>query len=256
MDKVGIITGASSGIGKATAYKLAGQKYKLILTARNENELEKIKKELNIMYGKDTVQIVVGDIQENSVIEQLINISKETWGTGIDFFVASAGKGIPGNLITSDETKWKSLWDLNVMSLMTQLKLVVKEMLSNKERLNNYINQPIDIVVLGSSIGRNVSPFNSIYGATKFATHGLVEALRRDVGPKGIRITLIEPGVVKSNFQESAGYDMNWFKDYEKEVGPVLLPKDVAEVIFFALSLPGNVNLNDISIRPTRQAYP
>lgn len=256
MTRVGIITGASSGIGKYTAYELSKMNTKLILTARNKAELENIKNEIENIQGKETVSIIAGDILDKSVMQQCIDISKSKWNTTIDFFIASAGKGLPGNLITSNEEQWKSLWDLNVISLTSQLKMVVEEMLSNKDKLEKYIENPLDIIVLGSSIGRNVSPFNSIYGATKFAVHGLTEALRRDVGPKGIRTTLIEPGIVKSSFQESAGYDMEWFNGYEKEVGPVLVPKDVAKVISFALSLPGNVNLDDISIRPTRQSYP
>jgi NADP-dependent 3-hydroxy acid dehydrogenase YdfG len=95
-----------------------------------------------------------------------------------------------------------------------------------------------------------------VYGATKFAAHGLTEALRRELAPQGIRVTLIEPGLVSTNFQKTAGYDPEWFSRYVKEVGPVLAGDDVAKVIEFLVDLPGNVHLDNISIRPTRQAYP
>jgi NADP-dependent 3-hydroxy acid dehydrogenase YdfG len=254
--RIGIITGASSGIGREVALELAAQGCNLILTARNSSILEELKKEIITSYENVGCEIVIGDMTDAAVILECIQKCHDTWQSGPNLFVASAGRGLPGNLLTSDQKEWQALWDLNVMSLMDQLKQVTKTMLSNETRLANFVDNPTDIVVIGSSIGRNVSPFNSIYGATKFATHGLTEALRRDVGSKGIRVTLIEPGLVKTNFQASAGYDPAWFEDYEKEIGPILIGKDIAKVISLVVTLPGNVNLDDISIRPTKQIYP
>ena len=118
------------------------------------------------------------------------------------------------------------------------------------------LTRSYDIVVLGSTVGRNVSPFNSVYGSTKFAVHGAAEGLRRELGPKGVRVSLLEPGIVASAFQESAGYDPEWFASYSEEIGPVLSPEDVADVVGFLVSRPPHVNVGDITIRPTRQDYP
>ncbi|MBN9381644.1 MAG: SDR family NAD(P)-dependent oxidoreductase [Chitinophagaceae bacterium] len=118
------------------------------------------------------------------------------------------------------------------------------------------IRCPLDTLVIGSSIGRNVSPFNSVYGATKFAVHCLTEALRRQLGPKGIRVTLVEPGIVRTNFQSNANYDETWFEVYCKEIGPVLDADDVVRVIDATIGLPGHVNLDNISVKQTRQSYP
>ena len=93
-----------------------------------------------------------------------------------------------------------------------------------------------DIVVIGSNVGRHISPFSSMYGATKFAVNSLAEAQRRELGPKGIRVTLIEPGFVRSEFQEVAGYDPDWFDGIVDRVGPVLSAEDVAEAIYFLTS--------------------
>lgn len=253
--RIGIITGASSGIGKATALELGKSgKLKLILTGRKEEALAEIRDEINQFTNKKSAEIVVGDILEPAVVEECIEKCKTQFGETPSFFLASAGRGLPGTLLTSEESEWQNLIDVNVKALMTQLKRISAVMLENVKQ--DYVGNPCDIVVLGSSIGRNVSPFNSVYGATKFATHGLTEALRREIGPKGIRVTLIEPGIVGTNFQESAGYDKEWFESYSKEIGPILTGSDLAEVIQFCIHMPGNVHLDNISIRPTRQAYP
>jgi short-subunit dehydrogenase len=105
-------------------------------------------------------------------------------------------------------------------------------------------------------VGRNLSPFSSMYGSTKFAIHSLAEGARRELGPKGIRVTLIEPGFVKSEFQDVAGYDPTWVGGVFDKIGPVLTPADVARTIGFEVSQPANVPLNEIMLRPTRQDYP
>ncbi|MBC7772674.1 MAG: SDR family NAD(P)-dependent oxidoreductase, partial [Pyrinomonadaceae bacterium] len=89
-----------------------------------------------------------------------------------------------------------------------------------------------------------------------FALHSLGEALRREIGPKGIRVCVIEPAVVKSEFQNAAGYDPTVFGSFMEKIGPVLEPSDIAELIGSILSLPARVNIADVVIRPTRQDYP
>jgi NADP-dependent 3-hydroxy acid dehydrogenase YdfG len=110
-----------------------------------------------------------------------------------------------------------------------------------------------DIVVIGSTIGRQVSSVNPVYGATKFAVHSLVEALRQEICGSNIRVTLIEPGFVRTEFQASAGYDLQWFDRLESESGPFLDAQDIARTIAFVVNQPRHVHLDDIRIRPTRQ---
>lgn len=114
-------------------------------------------------------------------------------------------------------------------------------------------SQVRDIVVIGSTVGRQVSAANPVYGSTKFAVHSLVEALRQEVCALNIRVTLIEPGFVRSGFQEAAGYDTAWFEGVAAASGPLLVPEDVAEVVQFVLDRPKHVHLDDIRLRPTRQ---
>jgi len=110
--------------------------------------------------------------------------------------------------------------------------------------------------VLGSNVGRHISPFSSMYGATKFGVNSLAEAARRELGPKGIRVSLIEPGIVESEFQAVAGYDPESFGALMEKFGPVLAPEDVARTIGFIVSQPAGVHVCDVVIRPTKQDYP
>ena len=255
--RIAIITGASSGIGKATAMRLAEKGYRMILTGRDQNKVVAVSRAITQAEGNEKLcKLVVGDILDIGIANECIKASQQEWGLLPDIFIACAGRGLPGNLITSDILQWDDLIDINFKGLLYQLRSITSSMVERITETYDFIQHPLDIVVIGSSIGRNVSPFNPVYGATKFAVHGITEALRRDVGPKGIRVSLIEPGIVSTNFQKSGGYSMDWFTNYEREIGPILVADDVAQVISFLLSLPGNVNLDNISIRPTRQSYP
>jgi NADP-dependent 3-hydroxy acid dehydrogenase YdfG len=119
-----------------------------------------------------------------------------------------------------------------------------------------WLGRPRDIVVLGSTVGRHISPFSSMYGSTKFAVGSLAEALRRELAPKGVRVCLIEPGIVRSEFQRVAGYDADTFGAFMESIGPVLEPDDIADLIAFICSRRAHVSLGDAVIRGTRQEYP
>ncbi|MEJ1958055.1 MAG: SDR family NAD(P)-dependent oxidoreductase [Nitrosomonadales bacterium] len=105
-------------------------------------------------------------------------------------------------------------------------------------------------------MGRHISPFSAIYGASKFAVHALAEGLRREVGPKGIRVSLVEPGIVVSGFQDAAGYGEDLVRRFNENFGPLLHGADIANAIHYIVSQPPHVHISDIVIRPTRQDYP
>jgi NADP-dependent 3-hydroxy acid dehydrogenase YdfG len=119
-----------------------------------------------------------------------------------------------------------------------------------------YPKSAADIVIVGSVVGRNVSPFSAVYGSTKFAVHALAEGLRREVGPKGIRVSLVEPGIVLSGFQAAANYSDEMVQGFEDRWGPLLIGDDVANAIHYIVTQPPHVHISDIMIRPTRQDYP
>ena len=146
----------------------------------------------------------------------------------------------------------------NLLGAARLMRTAATHMLADLEKRDsgNWQARPRDIVVLGSVVGRHVSPYSSMYGSTKFGVHGLAEGLRRELSPKGIRVTLIEPGFVVSEFQGVAGYKDEWFKGVVDKIGPVLRPIDVARVVSFVCAQPPYVHVGDVLVRPTRQDYP
>jgi len=250
--RIAIITGASSGIGRATAARFAARKHRLVVNARDRQALAAVEEELTATGCELTA--VAGDAAEPDVLDRLVRACHSRFGGGPSIGVVNAGGGLPGTLLTSDPARWDELFRVNVLGSLRQMRTFASAMLATAEAAP--LREPLDIVVTGSTVGTNVSPFNSVYGASKFAVHGAAEGLRREVGPLGIRVSLMEPGLVATNFQSAAGYDADWFSSYSTEVGPVLDSDDVARVIEFVTSQPPYVHLSSAVVRPTRQPYP
>ncbi len=250
--RAAVVTGASSGIGLAISRKLAADGYDLVINGRNADRLKAVADELAVF--SDRVLPVAGDASGSEVIAECIERSVAEFGAVPTVGVVNAGRGLPGTVLSSDESQWAEMFEINVIGALRQLRQLGGAMC--EDIAAGAPGRAFDLVVLGSTIGRNVSPFNGVYGATKFAVHGAAEALRRELGPKGIRVSLIEPGIVGTSFQENAGYDAEWFKSYSAEIGPILAPEDIADVVHFVVSRPAHVHLNNVSIRPTRQDYP
>jgi NADP-dependent 3-hydroxy acid dehydrogenase YdfG len=201
---------------------------------------------------------VVGDAAEQSTITALLDAAVSSFGAEADAVIAYAGRGLSGSVYTSDAAQWEEMIRTNLLGVARLIRDAAHRMVRRLETqpAATWLDHAHDIVLLGSSVGRHISPFSSMYGSTKFAVHSLGEALRREVGPKGIRVTVVQPAVVKSEFQAVAGYDATNFGAFMDKIGPVLEPSDVARTIAFALEQPPNVHLYDIGLRPTRQDYP
>jgi NADP-dependent 3-hydroxy acid dehydrogenase YdfG len=112
-----------------------------------------------------------------------------------------------------------------------------------------------DIVVIGSVAGHNISPFSAFYGGSKFAIAAIAEAFRREVASKKVRVSVVKPGIVLTEFQQVAGYSDSFYTNIEK-FGKVIDSKDVARAITFIVSQPAHVHINEMVIRPTGQDYP
>lgn len=251
--RAAIVTGASSGIGLAICRQLAGAGYNLVINARDAARLQEAAAELKA--STEQVIAVAGDASDPEVIGECLRRCADELGTVPAVGVVNAGRGLPGTIMTSDDAQWAELFEVNVLGALHQMRALASAMCAEAET-GTVLRRPYDIVVLGSIVGHNVSPFNSVYGATKFAVHGAAEGLRREVGPKGVRVSLIEPGTVSTSFQKNAGYDADWFSSYAQEIGPVLSAEDIAELVAFVVSRPAHVNLGAVTIRPTRQDYP
>ncbi|MFG0246424.1 MAG: SDR family oxidoreductase [Phycisphaerales bacterium JB052] len=257
--RVAIITGASAGIGQAVALDLAARGAGVILNARRESRLDELAQRITDQHGmidgKPRAIGVPGDASDDSTIDSMLQAAQEHFGKPADLIIANAGRGLNGSVMTSDTDQWEEMIRTNLLGVSKLIRRSGEQLLKLNEG-RDWTQHPTDIVVLGSTVGRHISPFSSMYGATKFGVNSLAEAARRELGPKGIRVTLIEPGIVKSEFQSVAGYDPQSFGDLMEKFSPVLAPEDVARTIGFIVSQPAGMHVCDVVIRPTRQDYP
>ncbi len=251
--RIAIVTGASAGIGAAIARDCVTHGARVIINARREVKLHELAQEL----GSDRVVCVAGDAAEDTTIDRLFKAAHEHFEDEADLVVVNAGRGLDGSITTSDTGQWEEMIRTNLLGAARLMRAAALHLVYDIEHGDaDWQQRARDIVVIGSNVGRHISPFSSMYGSTKFAVNSLAEALRREIGPKGVRVSLIEPGFVRSEFQGVAGYDDTWFAEVVDRIGPVLTPEDCAEIISFIVSRPPAVHLSDALIRPTRQDYP
>ena len=247
--RIAIITGATSGIGEATARRFVAGGYGVVGNGRNAEKLRALEQELGAAFCG-----IAGDAAESALLKRLFVSAIERFGRAADIVVANAGRGLGGSVKDADLSKFEDILRLNVTGTLALLQKAARQMAN--EQQSHYPQRAADIVIIGSVVGRHISPFSAVYGATKFAVHALAEGLRREVGPKGIRVSLVEPGIVVSGFQDAAGYSDDLVHNFEDKFGPLLHGEDVANSIHFIVSQPPHVHVSNIMVRPTRQDYP
>ena len=245
--RVAIVTGTSAGIGLALVRDLISQGSHVVGNGRRREKLEQIAAE----FPADQFTFEVGDAAEEEVIGRLFERAATTFKRNADIVVLNAGRGLAGSVLSADLSQLESMVHTNLVGVLRLLRRAGEELLKDPKP-----NVARDIVVLGSTVGRHHSPFSAVYGSTKFAVNSLAESFRREMGPQGVRVSLIEPGIVESEFQSVAGYNADWQQNFMQKFAPVLQPQDVARVITFILSQPPHVHINDVMLRPTRQDYP
>ena len=246
--RIAIVTGATSGIGEATVRRFVAEGYAVVGNGRTGEKLVALEKDLWPLFRG-----VTGDASKVEVIEELFTSAEAAFGSA-DIVVANAGRGLGGSVAAGDTGRLRELFELNIMGALELMRAAAKRMVPRQE--TGFPASAQDIVVIGSVVGRNVSPFSALYGASKFAVHSLAEALRREIGPKGVRVTLVEPGFVLSGFQDGAGYSQEMVDGIKSRLGPLLIGSDIADAIQYVVSRPPHVHVGDLVIRPTRQDYP
>ena len=247
--RIAIVTGATSGIGEATVRKFIIEGYGVVGNGRNSQKLAALEQELGGAFCG-----VVGDASDQNIIDSLFTMAHQHFGKAADIIVANAGRGLGGSVKDADLAEFENVLKINVTGTLALLQKAAQQMLDHQHI--DYPTATADIVIIGSVVGRHISPFSAVYGATKFAVHSLAEGLRRELGPKGIRVSLVEPGLVLSGFQEGAGYSDELVQSFKDKFGPLLIGEDVANTIHFIVSQPPHVHISDIMVRPTRQDYP
>ncbi len=245
--KTAVITGASSGIGWATALALSAAGAAVVLQARRTERLAALVAELEGRGGRALA--VPGDAGAEADLDALLarTLAWEAGGRQLDVVVVNAGRGLAGGVLGSDTAAWEELYRTNVLGAAHLLRKAGRHMVEQKAG---------DLVVLGSVVGKNISPYSAFYGSTKFAVTALAEGLRREVCGHGVRVSVLFPGVVVSEFQGVAGYDQENFGKSVARYGKLLEPSDVAAAITWILSQPPHVNVSELVVRSAGQDYP
>jgi NADP-dependent 3-hydroxy acid dehydrogenase YdfG len=225
-DPVFLITGASTGIGAATARHAAEAGYRLVLAARSEDKLTALAGELG---GDERALAVACDVTEWDDQQRLVKAALDAYGR-IDVAFANAGFGAPRGFQEGDPEQWKAMVLTNVYGAALTIRATADALKETRGHL----------LITGSVAGRRAIP-GSLYSATKWAITGMGESARQDFNDTGVRVTVIEPGMVDTPFFDTP-------PSIE-----ALQPDDIARAVMFAVQQPPHMDVNEILIRPTAQ---
>ncbi len=241
MNKCVLITGATSGIGLATAREFASHGYDLILTARREERLNEIQNELS---GGNKIEVTVlcFDVRDRKECAEAVSKIQRP----VDILVNNAGLARGFDYIhEGDIDHWEEMIDTNVKGLLYMTRLISPGMVARKSG---------HIININSTAGREVYPRGNVYSATKFAVEALTKAMRYDLLTHGIRVSQVSPGHVEETEFARVRFDWDEQKaNIYSDFNP-LASKDVAEAIYFIASRPPHVNIQDILLMGTQQA--
>lgn len=244
MSKIVLVTGATAGIGEATATRFASEGYDLIVTGRRKERLDELKQDLEMKYHGRVLALHFDVRNKEEVATYLENLPEE-W-KNIDILVNNAGLASGLNPIQDGDTDdWEKMIDTNIKGLLYVTRAVAPGM---KERRKGHI------INLSSIAGKEAYPNGNVYCGTKHAVEAIGKGMRMDLLPYGIKVTQICPGAVETEFSVVR------FHGNEERAGQVyagfepLHAEDIAGAIYYAASLPPHVNINDMLIMPTAQA--
>jgi len=230
--KTAIITGASSGIGKAIAKNLAKHEVNVVLAARSEEKLQKLAKEINENNAGKALAVKT-DVMDQSQISSLVAEARDVFGT-IDLYVNNAGVMLESTVQGGNVSDWELMIDVNIKGVLYGINEVVGEMV---ERGSGHIFN------ISSVSGKEVTKMSTVYSATKFAVRAISEGMEKELARTGVRVTNISPGMVDTDLASWRG--MN-----KKAERKILRADDIAEAIIYAATQPEHVNINELTIRP------
>lgn len=240
--KTALITGATSGIGKATAQEFAKHKIRLILCGRREERLQSLKEELSKFTEVTTLQFDVSKKEEViSAIDSLPENFKK-----IDILINNAGNAHGLSTIQDGNMDdWDAMLDINVKGLLYVTKAIIPKMIAQNEGF---------IVNIGSTAGKEVYKNGNVYCASKFAVNALNKSMRLDLNDYNIRVSAIHPGMVETEFSEVRFKgDTERAKSVYTGLNP-LQATDIADIIYFVISRPYYVNIEELVVYPIAQA--
>ncbi len=242
MQKTVLITGATSGIGRATAELLAQNKFNLIICGRRKNRLESIQQQLSTITN---VHVLEFDVKDKEAVFLAINSLPESFST-IDFLINNAGNAHGLDPIQEGDLEdWDAMIDINVKGLLYVSKAVIPIMM--KQKFGHIIN-------IGSTAGKEAYANGNVYCGTKHAVDAITKGMRIDLIAHGIKVSAIHPGLVQTEFSEvrfkgDKERAANVYKGFDPLVG-----QDIAEIIHFMITRPQHVNIADLIVMPSSQA--
>ena len=224
-DPVFLITGASSGIGAATARQASAAGYRLVLAARSTDKLEQLAEELG---GDERAIAVTCDVTDFGRQEAMVQAALDAFGQ-IDVAFANAGFGAARGFLEETPEQWRDMVLTNVLGCAYTIRATLPA-----------LKDSVGHLLLTSSVaGRRALP-GSLYSATKHAVTAMAESARQELNDTGVRVTSIEPGMIDTPF-------------FDNPISNGLEPDDIARAIMFAVSQPAHVDVNEILIRPVSQ---
>ncbi|MDY6800548.1 MAG: SDR family NAD(P)-dependent oxidoreductase [Bacteroidota bacterium] len=244
MNKIALITGATSGIGRATAKKLAQNNFDVIITGRRKELLEDLKEEIQSQ-SSGKVYILTFDVRDNEAVNQAIESLPDDW-QNIEVLVNNAGLAVGLNHIyEGDIDDWERMIDTNIKGLLYMTRKIAPGMIEKKRG---------HIINIGSTAGREVYEKGNVYCSTKHAAIALTQAMRIDMLEHKVKVTAINPGMVETEFSVVR------FKGDKEKADKVyqgftpLYGEDVADAILYVVTRPEHVCINDMIITATAQA--
>lgn len=242
MKKTVFITGATSGIGKATAMLLATKDIRLIICGRRKERLLKLKEQLETLTEVYTLNF---DVRDKEAVSNAMDSLPEEFGH-IDILINNAGNAHGLDPIEKGSlADWDAMLDINVKGLLYVSKAILPQMVERKSG---------QIINIGSTAGKEVYPRGNVYCASKHAVDAINQGMRIDLNAYGIRVGAVNPGLVETEFSNVR------FKGDTERANSVyqgfqpLKPEDIANIIYFVISQPPHVNIADLIVMPTAQA--
>ena len=234
-----VITGASSGIGEATAKKFSESGYPVLLLARRLERME--------AFGLPNSMCRKVDVTDREAVVTAVNEAEKKYGP-TDMLFNNAGLARLGDIANQDPYEWDEMININTNGVMNVIYAVMNNMKSRKQGT---------IVNMSSIAGRKVYPDHTVYCGTKYFVHAISESIRGYLAPYDVRVIVISPGIIETEVL-SGVKDKNTLKNYQdnkKRIGGGISADYVAQMILFAYQMPQNVLIQEMCVTPTRQEF-
>ncbi|EWY37196.1 hypothetical protein N825_20935 [Skermanella stibiiresistens SB22] len=227
-----LVTGASSGIGRATALALARAGASVLATGRDARALDALARE------HPSITTLAGDLTDTAFVAHLVEAA-----AGVDILVNNAGTLKHAAILEGDPADWERVFQVNVLALLALTQPVARVMAARGSG---------HIVMVSSLLARRVAPFTAVYAASKHAVAAITQGLRMELAPKGVRVTEVAPGLVRTGVMRDVD-DPTVLASYAAKTFAWLTPEQVADAILHAVNAPATASIDLIEIRPHGQ---